>query len=138
MNKLVWIALLFASSLFAADIHWQKSYQDAVSAATQTQKPIVFILSSHHCKWCRHLEKTTFKDPAVITRLNRDFINITVYTDERTYYPPELFKPGTPAIWFLDSKGEPLFDAVQGAIDAENFLQALEIVKKKFDGVNAQ
>jgi len=133
MKKIIWILLLMMTSLFSAEIQWEKSYQKAASKAAMSKKPMLFVLSSHHCKWCRHLEKTTFKDPAVIKRLNKEFISLTIYTDERTRYPRELYKPGTPAIWILDSKGEPLFDAIQGAVDAENFLQALEIVKTKFD-----
>ena len=132
------MSLLLATSLMASEIKWIKNYQNALSSATAAKKPMLFVLSSHHCKWCRHLEKTTFKDPAVIKRLNKEFISITIYTDERTYYPRKLFKPGTPAIWFLDSKGEALFDAIQGSVDVENFLQALDIVKTRFDKINVQ
>lgn len=46
--------------------------------------------------------------------------------------PRELWRPGTPAIWFLLPSGEPMFEPVMGAIDANNFLKALDIVKKEF------
>jgi len=148
MKKILWMTLLLAGALMASEIHWIKSYQNTLSSASAAKKPIVLVISSHNCKWCRHLEKTTFKDPAVIKQLNKEFVSITVYTDmykhypnyidQRSYYPKALYRQGTPTIWFLDSKGKPLFDAVQGAIDAKNFLQALDIVKKKFDKETVQ
>jgi len=134
-KKLLWIVLFLSVSLFAAEIHWEKSFEGAVAKATAAKKPMLFVLSSHNCKWCRHLERTTFQDPKVIKKLNSDFISIMVYAQERTYYPRDLYKPGTPAIWFLDSKGEALFDAIQGAIDAENFLKATEIVQNRFNKI---
>jgi hypothetical protein len=47
--------------------------------------------------------------------------------------PRELYRPGTPAIWFLLPSGEPMFEPVMGAIDANNFLKALSIVEKEFN-----
>jgi len=45
--------------------------------------------------------------------------------------PSVLLYLGTavPAIWFLDEKGEPLFQPIMGALDAENFYRALMLVK---------
>jgi thioredoxin-related protein len=132
MRRLVLLIALIVSAAAAAEIHWTKDYQEAVAKATKEHKPILFVFSSHHCKWCVHLERTTFKDAGVIERLNRDFVNVIAYTDAGDYVPRELWRPGTPAIWFLDSRGEPLFDPLMGAVDAENFIKATAIVQNKF------
>ena len=76
--------------------------------------------------------KLHLKIKKVIEALNKDFTSIISYTDEKDYTPQELWRPGTPAIWFLLPSGEPMFQPIMGAVDAANFLSALEIVKKEF------
>ena len=132
MRKII-MMLLFAATIFGADIKWETDYHTALKEAEKQNKPVLFISSRHSCKYCVLLEETTFKDSKVVDGLNKDFISVISYSDERDYMPRELWRPGTPAIWFLLPSGEPMFEPVMGAIDANNFLQALEIVKKEFN-----
>lgn len=132
MKKIVLIMLLAAGSLLAQGIHWEKDFKSAVAKAKKVHKPIMFVYSNHGCKWCIHLEKTTFKSPNVIARLNSDFVNVIAYTDSGDYVPRELWLPGTPGIWFLDSNGEAMFQPIQGAIGAKELMSATDIVKKEF------
>ena len=133
MKKIFAILLLGATLLLAEGIHWEKDYRAAVTKAGAAGKPIFFVFSSHGCKWCRHLEATTFSDPKVIATLNRDFINVIAYTDEGDYVPKALWMPGTPALWFLDTRGEPMFQAIPGAVGPKDFLEATVIVLKAFE-----
>jgi len=132
MRKIVLMAVMFSSMLMASPIHWAKDFQSGVAEATAKTKPILFISSRHSCKYCVILERTTLSDPKIINELNRNFVTIISYSDERDYMPKELWRPGTPAIWFLDEKGEPLFQPIMGAIDAKNFYRALMLVKKEY------
>ena len=136
MHKLLFLALMWAVSLFAmpiASIEWQADFNTALKEAQKLNKPILFVYSRHTCKYCVLLENTTFKDPTVIKALSRDYISVVSYTDENDYTPRDLETPGTPALWFLKPSGEPLFQPIMGAVDAENFLRALAIVKQEFD-----
>jgi len=132
MKKLMAALLLGTAALMAHGIHWEKDYAAAVKRAEAAKKPIFFVFSRHSCKWCRHLEQTTFKNAKVIETMNRDFINVIAYTDERDYVPRELWAPGTPALWFLDEHGKAMFQPIQGAVGAADFLRATEIVKKEY------
>ncbi|EQB40003.1 thioredoxin [Sulfurimonas hongkongensis] len=134
MRKIVlYLTLLFATSLMASEIKWAKDYDTGIKEATRFVKPVLFISSRHTCKFCVILDETTLKDERVIKELNRDFISIISYSDENDYMPKELWQPGTPAIWFLLPSGEPMYQPIMGAIDADNFLKALGVVKKQFD-----
>lgn len=133
MYRILIIMLFSALALIASDISWEKDYHSALKKAKEQDKPVLFISSRHSCKYCVMLEETTFRDERVIQGLNRDFISVTSYSDERDYMPRELWRPGTPAIWFLMPSGEPMFEPVMGAIDANNFIQALAIVKEEFN-----
>lgn len=132
-KKLFYLVLLFATLLGASEINWAKDYQSGIKDATEQSKPVLFVFSNHSCRYCVMLDTTTFKDSKVIEALNRDFVSIISYTDEKDYTPEELWRPGTPTIWFLFSNGDPMFEPLMGAVDAENFLNALALVKEEFD-----
>ena len=132
MRKIVLMVVMLSSMLFASPINWAKDYKSGVAEATKLNKPIMFISSRHTCKYCVQLERTTLLDAKVVYELNRNFVSIVSYSDENDYLPKELWRPGTPAIWFLDETGEPLFQPIMGAVDAKNFLMATDIVKKEY------
>ncbi len=132
MRKIVLMVVMFSSLLLASPIHWAKDYKSGIAEATAKTKPVLFISSRHTCKYCVILERTTLSDPKIINELNRNFVTIISYSDEGDYLPKELWRPGTPAIWFLDEKGEPLFQPIMGALDADNFYKALMLVKKEY------
>ncbi|WP_372998205.1 thioredoxin [Sulfurimonas sp.] len=130
---LIYLTLLFATTIMASEIKWAKDYHAGIKEATRFVKPVLFISSRHTCKFCVILDNGTLKDKRVVEALNRDYVSIISYSDENDYMPKELWQPGTPAIWFLLPSGEPMFQPIMGAVDAENFLNALAIVKTEFD-----
>jgi len=132
MNKIVMTFLMLVSTLFASSINWSTDYHTGVAEATKQNKPMLFISSRHSCKYCVILEKTTLSDAGIVDELNRNFIPVISYSDEGDYLPRELWRPGTPAIWFLDERGAPMFQPIMGAIDAQNFSKAIDIVKEEF------
>lgn len=133
MRKVIMLMMLFvASAIFAADINWASDFNVGIESAKKTNKPVLFVSSRHSCKYCVVLDTTTFKDKRVIEELNKNFVSIIAYSDENDYMPRELWQPGTPAIWFLLPSGEPMYQPLMGAIDAENFLKALAIVKEDY------
>ena len=138
MKKLIGMLLLGATLLLADGIHWEADYKAAVKKAGTENKPIFFVFSSHDCKWCRRLEDTTFSDPQVIKTLNDDFINVIAYTDAGDYVPRGLWVPGTPALWFLDANGEAMFQPIQGAVGAQEFLKATTIVRQEYEKLQLQ
>ena len=134
MYKILLSLLLISSvSLFAQEIHWAKDFKSGIEQAKKENKPVLFIFSRHTCKYCVILEKTTLSNKKIIDILNRDYISIISYSDDNDYTPQELWRPGTPSIWFLQSSGEPMFQPVMGALGENSFLQALGVVQKEFD-----
>jgi thioredoxin-related protein len=130
---LIYVVFLCATSLIANDIHWEKDFKTGVENATKQNKPILFIYSRHTCKYCVLLEKTTLSNRDVIKKLNKEFISIVSYSDENDFIPRELWRPGTPTIWFLHPDGKPMFQPLMGAVDEVSFLKALSIVREEFD-----
>jgi thioredoxin-related protein len=138
LKKIILAVLIIASSLTASEIKWAKDFENGIKEATKVNKPVLFVFSRHSCHYCKVLDETTFQDEDVIEALNKNFVSIISYTDENDYTPRALWRPGTPTLWFLKPDGEPLFQPLVGAVDAENFLKALAIVKKDFDAMEAK
>jgi len=133
LKKIILMMFLLGTSLVASEIKWAKDFESGIKESTAKNKPVLFVFSRHTCKYCVILDETTFKDKKVVEALNKDFVSIVSYTDENDYTPKELWRPGTPALWFLMPDGEPMFQPLMGAIDANNFLKALELVKEEFN-----
>ncbi len=131
-KKIILAILLIVSSLMASEIKWAKDYDTGMKEAKKQNKPVLFVSSRHSCKWCVVLDNTTFKDAKVIDGLNKDFVSIISYSDEQDYVPKDLWRPGTPAIWFLFPDGVPMYQPLMGAVGAEDLLKALGIVKEEF------
>jgi len=127
--------MMVASSLMANEVTWAKDYASGIKQAQKEHKPVLFIISSHSCKYCILLDNTTLKDTKVVKALDKDFIAIRSWTDQRDYIPMELAQntPGLPGIWFLYPNGDPMYQPLLGYIKTESFLGALATVKTEFD-----
>lgn len=130
--KIVFMLLLALTSVFAGGIKWEKDYTTALKQSKTLNKPMMFIISNHHCHFCVQFESTALSSPKVIQKLNADYVADIVYVDENPIFPRDLNVGGTPATWFLKSDGEPLFEPVMGAIDSARFLEALDVVSKEY------
>ena len=132
---LLTIALLFTTTLMADGIHWAKNYKNGIEQAKKENKPVLFIISSHSCKYCLLLDRTTLQDPKVVQSINKDFIAIRSWTDQGDYIPAVLAQntPGLPGIWFLEPNGDPMYQPLLGYMKTPNFVGALATVKTTFD-----
>lgn len=133
MNKFIISILILSSALFASGVKWQKDLKETLATATKVNKPVLFVSSRHSCKYCVILEEKTFGDKRVSKALNEDFVSFTSWSDEGDIVPQELWRPGTPAIWFLLPNGEPMYQPLMGAVGPEDFLSALAIVKEEYN-----
>lgn len=133
MRKIIIGLLLLSSIVFGEGVNWMKDLKEAQATALKLDKPLLFVSSRHTCKYCVMLEEKTFGDTRVIKALNEDFVSFTSWSDEGDIVPKKLWRPGTPAIWFLLPSGQPMYEPLMGAVGPENFLKALSIVKKEYN-----
>ena len=133
MSKVIISLLLLSGLLFGSSVAWQKDLKSALENAKKMDKPLMFVSSRHTCKYCVILEEKTFGDERVIKALNDDFVSFTSWSDEGDIVPDVLWRPGTPAIWFLLPSGQPMYEPLMGAVGADDFLNALSIVKEEYN-----
>lgn len=130
MKKLLLSLLVVGVSLFSAEVKWEKELSAAVERAQKEQKPLMVLVTKNGCRWCDVMKQNTLKNAKVVAILNRDFVAYEGNVDMNTV-PPALMTQGTPATWFIKGK-TPMFEPVMGAVESEDYLKALEIVKQEY------
>ncbi|MBV5320594.1 MAG: thioredoxin family protein [Sulfuricurvum sp.] len=130
MNKIIFVLLLSAFSLFGAEVKWEKDLSSAVQRADKEHKPLMVLVTKNGCRWCDIFKQKTLTNPKVVAILNRDFVVYEGVVDEGSV-PPSLMTQGTPATWFIKGK-TPMFEPIMGAAESGDFLEALDIVKQEY------
>lgn len=75
-------------------------YNQALEVAKKERKPIFVDFTGHTCANCRRMEEKVWIDPEIKSRLNNNFIMLSLYCDERFELPEEE--------WSKDENGEVL------------------------------
>lgn len=62
-------------------------YQEALAYAKKVNKPVFIDFTGHGCVNCREMEARVWVDPAVLQRLNKDYVIVALYVDDKTELP---------------------------------------------------
>ncbi len=129
MKKLVLLVLLLAN-LVASDIAWNDTYEQAQAKAKKESKPLLVLITSEQCRWCRKFEATTLQDEDVISKLNSKFVTVHV-TRDKSVYPKSLSAKMVPMNYFLDSNGKVLY-SMPGYWPVEDYQSILDDALLKY------
>src|SRR5688572_12960828 len=70
--------LLPALRAAAEEIHWHRDYRAAWTESRDTHKPLLIDVETDPCFWCKKLDATTLRDPAVAGLVNRAFVPLKI------------------------------------------------------------
>jgi thioredoxin-related protein len=129
MKKIAILLCLFALGVSGAELKWEANIATAVERGIKEGKPLMVLVTKTGCRWCDVLKQKTLSDPKVAAVLNRDFV-LYEGVVEKGNVPPSLMTGGTPATWFIKGK-TPMFEPIMGAVERDEFLKALDIVKQE-------
>ena len=118
------ISLTKASTLRDVEIPWLEDYDKAIAAAESIGKPIVLVLYSSWCGWCKKLFDRTTQDPRIKALKDR-FIWLKIDSDKEPSYKRSFEQKGSPMIVVMDSEGLVL-DKMSGYRDAKTFREELD------------
>ncbi|HSO59777.1 MAG TPA: thioredoxin fold domain-containing protein [Desulfobacterales bacterium] len=116
-----------ASGPAAADkIDWH-TYESGMARSQFEKKKVFLHFYADWCTYCAEMERKTFKDPAVIAALNRNFIPIRVDSD-RDKQTASLYRvKGLPDSWFISESGD-VIGHRPGYISTEQLMGILNVV----------
>jgi thioredoxin-related protein len=123
MKKLALLAFLIAN-LFAAEIVWNDTYEQAQAKAKKESKPLLVLITSEQCGWCRKFEATTLQNEDVISKLNSKFVAVHV-TRDKSIYPKNLSAKMVPMNYFLDANGKVIY-SMPGYWSVEDYQSILD------------
>jgi thioredoxin-related protein len=94
-----------ASSTPVEGIQWH-SYDDGMARSKFEKKKVFLHFSAEWCYYCGVMEKETFKDAAIISSLNENFIPIKVDFDRETKTSEFYRVRGLPDTIFIAEDGQ--------------------------------
>jgi thiol:disulfide interchange protein DsbD len=59
-------------------------YSQALACAREQNKPLFIDFTGHGCTNCREMEAVVWADPSVLERLQKDFVVVALYVDDKT------------------------------------------------------
>lgn len=127
--KKIGLFVLLMANLFASDIAWNDTYEQAQAKAKKESKPILVIITSEQCRWCRKLESTTLADNEIVSKINTQFAAVHV-TRDKSVYPKNLTAKMVPMSYFLDSTGKILY-SMPGYWPVEDYQSILDDALRK-------
>lgn len=89
----------------ANEIDWRPWGREVFSEAEAQGKLVLLSISAVWCHWCHVMDETTYSDPGVIERINRDFIPVRVDSDKRPDVNRRYNQGGWPTTAFLIPSG---------------------------------
>ena len=117
----VWVSNIADAS---EDIKWY-SYEEGKVLAKVEKKKVFLHFYADWCVFCGKMNKETFQDANVISKLNDTFISIQVNTDNELETALKYGVRGLPANWFLTETGQPIVN-IPGFIAPDAMLSLLE------------
>jgi protein disulfide-isomerase len=122
--KKILLFMLLSITLFGAEIAWNDTFAEAQTKAKKESKPMMVLITSEQCRWCRKLEATTLSDETVISKINTKFIPVHV-TRDKSAYPKTLTAKMVPMSYFLDGEGKVLY-SIPGYWPVEDYQSVLD------------
>ncbi len=117
--------LLLLGPAAADDLDWRTDYKAARKEATDTGRPLLLDCGTEACGFCRKLDATTFRDPAVIKRLGEKFIAVKIDGHADRQLAEALNVTAYPTLIVATPDGK-VVGRHSGYLDAQQLLELLD------------
>jgi thioredoxin-like negative regulator of GroEL len=120
---LAWLAL---PRLAAADeVQWRYDYNTARKEAEKKGLPLVLDFGTENCFWCRKLDESTFRDPAVVRTMNEKFVPLKIDAEREATLTQSLRIHSYPTLVLAGPDGK-ILGTMEGYQDATRFQESLQ------------
>jgi thiol:disulfide interchange protein len=116
----------WAGYAYSAQIQWH-SFESGMARGKFEKKNVFVNFYADWCAFCKEMDRTTFKDPSVISYLNENFIAVKVNTDREQQTASMFRVQGLPDSWFFSKQGD-VIGHRPGFIPPEDLLTILKSI----------
>lgn len=133
LTLLLFVLALHASPSVAGKLGYQSDYTEAVALAKAEHKPVMLVVVTTYCPWCRKFERRTLASKSVRRVVEREFIAVIVDRNlQKEQFPKKFQTPRIPVVFFVDPEnGEEFWESI-GYVEKKEFLITLEEAKALF------
>jgi hypothetical protein len=107
-----------------ASISWRTDYMAARAEARTKNRLLLLEFCTEECFWCRKLEDTTFREPALVSLIDKDFIPLKIDAARDASLTRTLDIQGLPTLILATPSGE-ILTVVEGYLDAATLYRHL-------------
>ena len=126
---LLWISPAHSSS---DGIEW-KSYDEGIAASQDGSKKLLINFYADWCTYCKVMERETFRDTAVVSYINKNFIPVRVNSDKELDTARRFRVRSLPDTWFMSEDREPIGHRL-GYIPADKMIKLLKYIHTGSNG----
>jgi tetratricopeptide (TPR) repeat protein len=119
------VAALASAVAFGQGPAWRPDYNQARHEAAQKSKPLLLEFVSENCVWCKKLETTTLRDPAIAALLNEQYIPIKIDPQRDAALIQKLQITSFPTLLLAAPDGR-IITIFEGYIEAEKLMTHLQ------------
>ena len=130
---------LYASPNVAKTLCYYNDYEQALAVAQLEKKPLMLVVVTSYCPWCRKFERKTLASKAVAAMVKESYIAVNVdrNKDAKTF-PKRYQTPRIPTVYFIDSQSKQSYWQSVGYLNKSDFEEALEDAEKLYDKLNKE
>ncbi|MGB6018064.1 MAG: thioredoxin family protein [Sulfurimonadaceae bacterium] len=124
---------LFASPEAAKELGYHSDYNRALSIAKKEKKPLMLVVVTSYCPWCRKFERKTLASKTIAPMVKSIYIPVIVDRNKDAEMFPKKFQtPRIPTVFFVDPKDEKEYWESIGYLNKKEFSEALKDAESLF------
>ena len=125
---------LYASSDVAKTLGYYSDYEQALAVAEIEEKPLMLVVVTSYCPWCRKFERKTLSSKAIRTTIKEEYIAVIVDRNKDAETFPKCYQtPRIPTVYFIDSETKKQYWQSVGYLNKTEFEEALDDAQKLYD-----
>jgi len=126
ISAVILMVLLPDTFAFSESIKWYP-HDEGIVIGRSEGKRIYINFHADWCVYCKVMERETFRNSAVISYLNKNFISIKVDTEKETKISYKYGVSALPDNWFLFKDGD-IIGHAPGYIKPDKFMKILKSI----------
>lgn len=121
---------LTASNTLTEKLNYMTNYENAIKKAIDTYKPVMMVIKSTTCPWCKKLENQVLQKEYINESVQISFVPLVLNKDTNEYPKKRFDAKGVPTTFFINPLTYEVFHIVKGYKNHKKFIKEIEKAKK--------